>query len=109
MEGELVDGPGPRPVASLGLPRRPATYRPHIFEDHVAAGSLCQAVTDFLANHLKVIGRQADRFQIGYVDDFDRHLLLVGEQGRFVGAVGGRIRLGRALVTGFTPISRIHL
>ena len=24
MEGKLVDGPGPRPVASLGLPRRPA-------------------------------------------------------------------------------------
>ena len=68
-------------------------YRPHIFEDHVAAGTLCQAVTDFLANHLKVIGRQADRFQIGYVDDFDRHLLLVEEQARFVGAVGGRVRL----------------
>ena len=44
-----LDGPGPRPVASLGLPRRPATYRPHIFEDHVAAGALCQAVTNLLA------------------------------------------------------------
>ena len=52
MECKLVDGPGPRPVASLGLPRRPATYRPHVFEDHVAAGALCQAVTDLLADDL---------------------------------------------------------
>ena len=56
-----------------------AAMPPPLLEDDVAAGTLCQAVTDFLANHLKVIGRQADRFQIGYVDDFDRHLLVVEE------------------------------
>jgi hypothetical protein len=52
-----VDDTGPSRRAGQGLGVAPLDHRPHILEDHIAAGALCRAMADLLANNFVVVRR----------------------------------------------------
>ncbi|OXC71784.1 hypothetical protein BSU04_45280 [Caballeronia sordidicola] len=70
----------------------------HVLEHDIAAGTLRQAVRDFLANHFVLIGLEQFHVRVGDGNHFHRHTLLIEEQTRFVGA--NRLGLALALVAG---------
>ena len=55
-------------------------HRAHVLQDHVAAGSLRQAVAGLLADHLVLVGTELLRLGVGHLDRDHRHLAVVEER-----------------------------
>ena len=69
-------------------------HRAHVLEDDVAAGTLCQAVGDLLADDLELPSLGTLEFRRPQLDRFDRDAALI-EKRNALGLLGGRIARSR--------------
>src|SRR5208283_1524743 len=113
MERELVDrhagqetDVGPAAVNDAGGCRRarqdlgvaPLDARAHVFQDHVGAGPLRQAVADLLTDDFKVGLIKAGDFGVRYGNHLDGNLRLIEEWHRLVATLARNLRFGFTLM-----------
>ena len=70
----------------------------YILKNHIAARTLRQAMTDFLADDFELIRIQSRYFRIRNSDDFDRYALVVEEQSGFIIIVAWAFRFDFTLM-----------
>ena len=69
---------GRRAEKFLGV--EPLDQRTHVLQHHMAAGLLCQAIADVLADDFVLVGGEVRHLRVGDMNDFDRYFRFVEEQ-----------------------------